>query len=67
MIAAMEGGSMASMVRGSRAVPERDLPVPRAMAPSMMVLGRPDFLAMVMREARRGLLVGSGPWTRGWG
>ena len=63
MIAAIEEGSMASMVSDSSEAPLGDFPAPRAIAPSKVALGRPDFLAVAMRVARRGLVVGSGPCT----
>lgn len=63
MIAATEEGSMASMVSDSSEAPLGDFPAPRAIAPSKVALGRPDFFAVAMRVASRGLVDGSGPCT----
>lgn len=61
MTTATEGGKMASTVTGSSAAPEADTPWPRAMADSMLAFGTPAFFAALIANARRALVLGSGP------
>ena len=61
MMTATEGGTIASIVRFSRAAPFGETPWPLAMAFSIEALGKPIFFAAVTAVARRGFILGSGP------
>ena len=63
IMAATDEGIIASIETASRFAPLSDFPAPLAIAPSKVVLGRPDFLAIATSAASRGLVFGSAPCT----